>query len=254
MTAIRNGWFGSPRLSVVALQWLGNAAALVLASAWLQIPDSHVWQFVLSMTFAVLLIAAFCWLQVTTFERVRMRSEYDPLWQRMLAFALVTLLWFFLAQWISSWTDSWAMYPAYWNSKLSPAMRVIFTPARIASSLNCLITLAELLLAGLVLPVLIAVSTPGPSRSAKREIVRPYRKLFYWIAVCVAWFAMMQITTALVAWLPGTGIEGEIVSVVGRLGVAYTIDILLWCVLLSLTVGWMENARADDPGSAPAIE
>jgi hypothetical protein len=254
MTAIRNGWFGSPRLSVVALQWLGNVAALVLASAWLQIPDSHVWQFVLSMTFAVLLIAAFCWLQVATFERVRMRSTYDPLWQRMLAFALVALLWFFLAQWISSWADSLGMYPAYWNSKLSPGMRVLFTPARIVGSLNCLITLAELLLAGLVLPVLIAVSTRGPSRSAKREILRPYRKPFYWIAICVAWFAGWLITTTLAAWLPGSGVEGEILSVVGRLGIAYTIDILLWCVLLSLTVGWMETARADDPGPAPAIE
>lgn len=254
MTEIRNGWSANPMPAVIALQWIGNLAALVLASAWLQIPDSHVWQFVLSMLFAVMLAAAFCWLQVATFERLRTRRAYYPLWQRMLGFALVALLWFFLAQWIGTWADSLGMYPAYWNSKLSPGLRVIFTPARIVSGLIFLVCLTELLLAGLALPILIAVSTPGPSRPAQLEIVRPYKRPFYWIAICVVYFSTRQITAFLVSWLPGSGVKGEIVSVMGRLGVAYTIDILLWCLLLTLTAGWMEKASAVDPGTAAAIE
>ncbi len=253
MTAIGNGWLTAPRPSVVVMQWLGNLAAVLLASAWLQIPDSHVWQFVLSVAFAILLVAAFCWLQVNTMERVTMRGAYGPLWQRMVGFALVVLLWFFLVRWIGSWADSLSLYPAYWNSKLSPGMRVMFTPARIVSSLNCLITLAELLLTGLVLPVLIAVSTLG-SRSTKLEIVQPYRKLLYWIAVCGAWFLGWLITSRLAAWLPGSGVQGEILSVVVRLGFAYTIDILLWCALLSLTAGWMEKCREYGSEPATAVE
>jgi hypothetical protein len=249
MSVIPNGWSGIPKPSVVAPQWLGNILALALASVWLQIPDSHVWQFVLSIAFAAVLIAAFCWLQVTTFERVRARTPSNPLLQRMLAFALITVLWFFLAQWIGSWADSLSMYPAYWNSKLSPAMRVLLTPARIVDSLNCLITLTELLLAGFLLPILIALSALGPSRSAKREIVRPYRKVFYWIAVCVAWFVTIETAEALVTWLPGSGVGGEVASVVGRVGVAYTVAILMWCGLLSLTAGWMR-----DPAPAATIE
>ncbi len=30
---------------VVGLQWIGNAVVILLAILWLQIPDSHTWQF-----------------------------------------------------------------------------------------------------------------------------------------------------------------------------------------------------------------
>jgi hypothetical protein len=37
------------------------------------------------------------------------------------------------------------------------------------------------------------------------------------------------------------GLAGQTLSVVLRLGVAYTVDILLWCLVLSLTAHYLET-------------
>jgi hypothetical protein len=253
MTEIRRGWFAKPSMSVIAMQWIGNLLIFLFGSAWLQIPDSHAWQFVFSVVSGVLLVVAFCWLQLATFARVHKDGTRGQFWLRIISFAAIALLLFFAEQWISSIPNRLELYPAYWNSKLSPGARVLFTPGRIVTWINLLITLAEWLVFGLLLPAMIAVSTLGPTRSARVQIVRPYRKVFYWLAVFIACFGTTQITTALVSWMPGTGVTGEIVSVLARLGVAYTVDILLWCVLLALTAAWMENDRAVavEPAVAP---
>ncbi len=44
---------------------------MLLAAGWLQIPDSHTWQFVFSMLSGVLLVVAFLWLYTATFRHLR---------------------------------------------------------------------------------------------------------------------------------------------------------------------------------------
>ena len=48
---------------------------MLLAAAWLQIPDSHTWQFVFSMLSGVLLVVGFCWLYTATFHHLRPCAE-----------------------------------------------------------------------------------------------------------------------------------------------------------------------------------
>ena len=237
------------RFPLIALEWGGNLLALLLAAAWLQIPDSHAWQFALSMLSAAVLVIGFCWLQVVSFARVRPPVEPATLWLRVLGFALVALLWLLLAQWISSGSEAIPDYAYLWNSKLSPGMRVTFSPARIIAALGLFLSLLIWIITALLLPIALALSAEGLTRPNWRNVRRPWRRVFYWVAVVVFCILTTQLTSALVSWKPGSGVSGEVVSVVVRLAIAYTTDILLWCLLLAFTAAWMEP-----PPAAPVIE
>ena len=251
MTAIHSA-ISRFRFSLVALQWGGNLLALLLAAAWLQIPDSHAWEFAFSMLSAAVLVIGFCWLQVLSFSRVRAHAEPGPLWLRLVGFALVAVLWFLLAQWIGSGSDSIPDYAYLWNSKLSPGMRIVFSPARLTSGLNLLLDLIIWIISALLLPVAIMLSTQSLTRPSWKDACRPYRHVLYWIAVFLFCILTTQLTAALFSWGPGKGVSGEVISVLARLGIAWTTDVLLWCLLLALTGAWMEPAPRVAPGSAPA--
>ncbi len=235
------------KFPVFALQWGDNLFLLILAALWLQIPDSHAWQFVLSMISGTALLIGFCWIQIATFARLRPAPEPANLWMRILGFALVAALWFFLIRWISAGTDSIPQYAYLWNSKLSPGMRMTFSPARIITSLNILQDGLIWAITGTLLPVLIVVSTQGLRRPSWREARRPFRRVLYWIAVVVFCVVVTQLTSALVSWTPGKGVSGQVLSVVLRLALAWTTDVLFWCLLLAFTAAWMEPAPAPLP-------
>ena len=58
MQALR-GALGKMTGRLLLSQWVGNIVLMLLAAAWLQIPDSHTWQFAFSVLSAVLLVAGF---------------------------------------------------------------------------------------------------------------------------------------------------------------------------------------------------
>jgi len=244
--------FSTRVASVFGFQWLGNLLVLLLAAAWLQIPDSHIWQFSFSVVFGLVIGVAFCWLQVLTFSRLR-GVVSGPFWLRIISFAAIVALWFALESWISSAGEHFWLYAGYWNSRLSPSHRVLFTPARIMMWLNILLALVEWGITGILLPIAIELSTQRPGKLAFKTSARPYRKILYWVSVFLFCLIVSQLTSALVAWKPGSSISGEITSVILRLAVAYTVDIFLWCLLLVLTANWMtvalpvESATPDLP-------
>jgi hypothetical protein len=244
--------FSRRTASVFGFQWLGNLLVLLLAAAWLQIPDSHVWQFVFSVVSGLVLAVAFCWLQVLTFSCLR-GTVSGPLWLRIAAFAVIAALWLLLESWISSAGEHFWLYAGYWNSRLSPSHRVLFTPARIVMWLNILLAFVEWGITGIMLPIAIELSTQRWSKLTLKNFARPYSKLLYWVSVVLFCLIVSQLTSALVAWKPGSSVSGEIASVIFRLGVAYTVDIFLWCLLLVLIANWMraalpaESAAADLP-------
>jgi hypothetical protein len=250
MTALVPRAFSKLRFSVIALQWAGNLFAMLLAAAWLQIPDSHAWQFAFSIISAAILVIGFCWLQVATFSRLRPDSPGATVWLRILGFALVAALWILLDQWISSGADSIPNYAYLWNSKLSPGMRLAFSPARIIAGLGILLNVLIWVITALLLPIAITLSTQGLRRPSWHDARRPYARILYWIAVFVFCILTTQFTSVLVSWKPGKSISGEVVSVVVRLAIAYATDILLWCLLLAFTAAWMESP----PELAPAPE
>lgn len=238
------------RFSIVALQWGGNLVAFVLAIAWLQIPDSHSWQFAFSMISAAALVIGFCWIQLVTFARLRPTAQPAKFWLRALGLGLVLLLWLLMIQWISSGSETIPDYAYLWNSKLSPGMRITFSPARITTGLNVLLDILIWAITALLLPIAITLGVEGLRRPSWRDACRPYRRILYWVAVFAFCILTTQLTSALVTWMPGKGPSGEVLSVTLRLAIAWTTDTLLWCLLLALTAAWMEPA-ALPPEPAP---
>jgi hypothetical protein len=233
---------------VVALQWGDNLFVILLAALWLQIPDSHAWQFAFSMLSAGALIIGFCWIQIATFARLRPAPQAANFWLRMLGFALVFILWYLLVQWISSGTDRIPDYAYLWNSKLSHGMRITFSTARLITGMTILLDVVIWAITALLLPIAITVSTEGLLRPSWKNARRPYRSILYWIAVFAFCLLTTQLTSAFISWQPGKTISGEVASVIIRLAIVWTTDILLWCLLLAFTAAWMERV------SSPVIE
>ena len=74
MQALR-GALGKMSGRLLLSQWVGNFLLMLLAAAWLQIPDSHTWQFAFSMLSGVLLVVGFLWLYTATFHHLRPCAE-----------------------------------------------------------------------------------------------------------------------------------------------------------------------------------
>ncbi|HUY82014.1 MAG TPA: hypothetical protein VMU92_09850 [Acidobacteriaceae bacterium] len=239
------------RLSVFLLLIGGNLLLLLCGFAWLQIPDSHTWQFALSMVSALLLVLTFCWIQVVALARLRRSSQPGPLWIRMLAFAVLFAVWLFLSQRIASASGSIPLHAAYWNSRLSPGARVVFTPMRIASALSLALTFAQFLLAALIIPPVLELGTRGLRGAKVGDLIRPWLRPLYWLAVIVAGCCAVFATHALVAWVPGHSVGIQTFSVLARLFVAWIFDAFLLLVVLSMAAATMDGpaANAEEPAT-----
>ena len=56
------------RRGLVAKVWLGVLVLAILGVLWLQIPDSHIWEFCFSLLLACVIVGLFFWLCVWTFR------------------------------------------------------------------------------------------------------------------------------------------------------------------------------------------
>ena len=90
----------------------------------------------------------------------------------------------------------------------------------------------QYLVAGLLLPLAMETSVCGLDRI--KRATRVYRHWIYWLCILVCGLGAPAITWAIAEWTPDAGLVGQTFSIIARLGIAYTVDILLWCFLLSL--------------------
>ena len=231
-----------PRL--VSLQWAGNLCAMLLAFAWLQIPDSHTWQFLLSMLFGALIVVGFLWLHAVTFRGVRRTRSAVALPVQVLVLAVCLTLWGVLSRSIGAGRDAEALFAGYANSQLSPHLRSFFTFARLVHWQDHLYDGAQLLFAALFLPIAMEAVSFGVHIITFKRAARVYLRWSYWIVAVVSGIAAMQVTAALVGWTPGKGIVLESLSVLARVGAAYTFDIVLWCLVVALTAFYLEEATS----------
>jgi hypothetical protein len=232
--------------SIVLLQWFGNLVLMLLAFAWLQIPDSHTWQFLLSMFAGAFLVLAFLGLHARTFRKLRSLPPSGPLWQRLAVLLAVIALGCFLLQLIRVGRSYETLLAGYWNSKFSSGQRSFFTFQRLTEWQDHFYDLLQWLLAALLLPVAFVGAGSGLRRGWS-SIRRIYQHLIYWLIVVVFGLAGSKITSLLVGWTPGHGTAVEILSVFVRLGLAYTLDILLWCFLLALIAVYSSGTTATEP-------
>lgn len=243
---------GKIRLAPFVLVWGDNLVLLLLGFAWLQIPDSHTWEFALSMLSALALVCAFCWLQVSVFARLRTDGGTGALWVRMLGFAVVFAVWFFAAHWIASGNNGVPQVADYWNSKLSAGHRVVLTPERIGSALGWGLLVAQLLLAAILIPVAMELGARGLRRLRYADVMRPWKRWVFWVVVIAGGVCAVEATTLLVNWVPGRGVGMQTFSVLGRLLVAWTLDALLWLAALATAAAAMDEG-AHAPSEANVV-
>lgn len=228
---------------VVALQWAGNLVLALLAALWLQIPDSHLWQFMLSIISGLLIGLAVLWLYAETVSNLRKTNT--PTFLRMSLLILFALLWVLFLHFVGLLREKEGLFAGFWNSKLPADLRVFFNYPRLVAWQEHLYDLAQWIFAGILLPVALEMSAIGLSLTSLKRSARVYRHWLYWIVVIVAGLAGSALATKLAGWTPGKGVVLETVSLLARLGVVYTVDIFLWCFILALTSVYLEATDAN---------
>jgi|SRR5579883_98546 hypothetical protein len=228
------------------LQWIGNLLLILPCFAWLQIPDSHVWQFAFSIVSAIVLIVAFLWLYSHTFRSLYKAGTAAPVWQRWLVLIIVILVGYLLLQGLGVLRSHESLYAGYWNSKLSAGMRTFFTFPRLVSWQDHFYDFLQWLFAALLLPMAFVGAGLGLHNERWKETGRVYRRIGYWVFALAAAFVGTWLTALLVGWKPTGKPAAEIVSVLLRVGMAYTLDIILWVLVLGVVAGYLETPRPDE--------
>jgi hypothetical protein len=231
-------------------QWVGNFVLMLLAAAWLQIPDSHSWQFAFSVLSGVLLVAGFLWLYTATFHHLRPCAEPAPRWLSSVLLAGFVALWWLMLQAIAAGRAHEALYAGYWNSQSPPWLRHLLGYSSLVAWQERFYDCLQCLWAGLLLPIAVVLCANGIHKGWLRHGAAPYKHWFYWLSVLVCGLGGSMITWALADWTPAAGLVGQTFSVIARLGIAYTVDIVLWCFLLALVAYYLETRQT--PNSHPA--
>ncbi|HEY4050541.1 MAG TPA: hypothetical protein VGM27_27060 [Acidobacteriaceae bacterium] len=242
---LRSAWI---RLSwrVLVLEWLGTLLCLLLAFAWLQIPDSHLWQFVFSIVSGVLLVTAFVWMQTIAFRTLlRRSSDSAPFWLRFLICAVVVALWLIVLSWINIARGHAALYAGYWNSKFAAGQRYFFTYARLVRWQQGFWDLVQWTSAAFLVPIALEGGVAGVSSVAWHRIQNVYRHWLYWLIAIVSGFVASALSTALARWKPGTGVGQEVASTLIRVGIAYTAVMLVVSFVLALAAQYLAGVERD---------
>jgi hypothetical protein len=98
-------------------QWVGNLLFMLLAAGWLQIADSHAWQFAFSVLSAGLLVVAFLWFYVAMFRHLRPSAAPPPRWLGCLLLGFFVALWLLLLQPIAAGRAHESLVAGYLNSQ-----------------------------------------------------------------------------------------------------------------------------------------
>jgi hypothetical protein len=244
MQALRGGFSRLSRRLFFG-QWVGNFVLLLLAAGWLQIPDSHIWEFAVSMISAVLLVVAFLWLYTASFRHLR-ACAVRPAWRlSCLLLAIFVAIWWLLLQLIAAGRGHEALYAGYWNSQSPSWLRAYFGYSQLVAWQEHIYDCVQLIGAGLLLPVAVETCSCGLGKGWFGRAARVYRYWLYWLCVLIFGLAGSALTWALAGWTPVAGLVGQTVSIVLRLGVAYSLDIFLWSFVLALIAYYLTPRPAD---------
>ena len=220
---------------VTVLQLFGNAILLTLAFAWLEIPDSHVWQLMLSLLLGAVLLSAFFWLHTETIQSIRRPA--DPQLLRISAPVLAgwSLLFYLLSVPVDYLDARSDMRAGYLNSKLSPSLRAVFTYERLSHWQSAALDfLFWYLIPALLLPFIVETVTRRLSRDTLYNALAALRRGQHWITVIPALWVFFYLWNKIMFWHPSYTVHGELISLVLRTGLVYLLDLLLLLLVLSI--------------------
>jgi hypothetical protein len=241
----------TPRLIAVPL--FGTAVLALGGWAWLHIPDSHAWEFGLSVLLGFVLAVAGLSIYIDTIYLAR-RPEKRAAWWLSAMWLIVSVaiivIWMTLVAKLGNRTE---LRAGYWNSQLSAHMRTVFTYVRMVRWQGYAITALIWILPLMLLPAFIE----RIARGVRTRGLRVWKRWEYWVVSIGALVIGLNVTPALVDWHPAYSVHGELWSAALRLLLVYVIDILLICIALAVTsellaqAGLLEGAGRDS-GAKPA--
>ena len=241
------------------------AATLVLAAAaavWLQIPDSHTWQFVFSMLFGAAILVLSLRLYTVVIQLLRLGVPAVPdttskpptsrlplltatprgrraMWRGAGLLALWLILWHILSHLAGLLTPGIETRAGFWNSRLSPHARTLFTYPRLVSWQQDIVeTLLWFVIPSLILPFLVETVSHGVTRPALARAARLLRRWQLWLTVAVAGVLASTAWEKLTDWHPASSVPGELFSAALRLPLAcmlgFAISLMTLAVLAEL--------------------
>jgi hypothetical protein len=225
----------SPR--VLVLSTLGSIAIAIAIALWLQIPDSHTWEFVLSVLTGLAIVLATLWLKATVIRQIRINQPATAISMAVTAFwAIVTAVFIHLIHLLSVQVDERA---GFWNSRLSAHQRTIFTYGRLVSwQTNAIETLLWFILPALLLPLILETVSGASLKSA----LRTWKRWQLWLTVAAASILANWLTTKLVDWHPAQTVHGELISAIARLSLLYALLLAIALITLSIVSSLLSKA------------
>ncbi len=225
------------RISVrlVLLQCFGHLLLLAAGLLWLRIPDSHVWELVLSVAVGAVIVAAFLALYAYTAQSIRRPSERQRLWLG----SLILLVWFALAAFALRLAghlgDHISERAGFWNSRFGPSLRTVVTYNRLVTWQQDAITiLLWIVLPALILPGVVESVANRRWTNYLASVFAVIRNWRHWIAAALAGGLLLWITPRLVNWHPLDSVSGELVSAALRLPLVFFVDLALVMFLLAV--------------------
>jgi len=223
------------RMQLVVAVWVGTLVLIMLGVLWLQIPDSHVWEFAFSILFACGLLALFLWCCSWVFKRTLKPAEKERWWLQWILLAAVIVAWWLLQMPIDRLLEHRALYAGYWTSRLPHWLRGLRTYEHLVALQNWAYFSLRLIVTGLLLPVAV-VAGASRLRGSVERIFGVWLQWRYWVAALVCGWIAFAVSGKLMDWTPGHGLIAEMLSLLMRLGCVFTLDVLLACFVLAVIV------------------
>jgi hypothetical protein len=227
--------FRAMRMQLVVAVWVGTLVLIMLAVLWLQIPDSHVWEFVFSILFACGLLALFFWCCSWVLKRMLKPAEKERRWLQWILLAAAIVAWLLLVMPIDRLLEHRALYAGYWTSRLPHWLRGLRTYEHLVVLQNWMYFSLRLAVTGLLLPVAV-VAGASRLRGSVGRIFGVWLQWWYWVAALVCGWIAFAVSGKLMDWTPGHGLMAEMLSLLVRLGCVFTLDVLLACFVLAVIV------------------
>ena len=244
-----SGALGRLKVPVVLLEVIGLAVVAGLAGLWLQIPDSHAWEFGASVVSGIGILLGFLWLHTTMVRRLRGDVSGSG-WAGMGLLAVWLLLWRMLAAQVSLLSVHAEQRAGFWNSRLSAQQRVIFTePKLLAWQMDAISTLLWFVLPSIFLPLVMETVARGvrglPEEAGPfRTVVRVYGRWQMWLTAGVASLVATSLVEKLTAWQLAETVRGELVSAALRLGGLYLLLVALGLGVLAVVAELLARAAS----------
>jgi hypothetical protein len=223
------------RMRLVVAVWVGTLVLIMLGVLWLQIPDSHVWEFAFSILFACGLVALFFWCCSWVFKRMLKPAEKERWWLQWILLAAVIVAWWLLQMPIDRLLEHRALYAGYWTSRLPHWLRGPHTYEHLLVLQDYVYFSLRLVVTGLLLPVAVVAGASRLRGNAAR-IFGVWLQWRYWVVALVCGWIAFALSGKLMDWTPGHGLIAEMLSLLVRLCCVFTLNVLLTCFVLAVIV------------------